>query len=75
MGNLYRHGHQDLPFPSFRTDDWDLQVNMTQGEQALTRGDTKKMRVDAEARLEFRKLEEAKRAMEIYERLKTLGEE
>ncbi len=31
------------------------------------------MQAEADARLEYRKLEEAKRAMQIYELLKTLG--
>jgi len=39
----------------------------------LDRNQTKEMQAEAEARLEYPKLEEAKRAMQIYERLKTLG--
>jgi len=73
MGNLYHDGQQDLPFPSFRTDDWDLPVNMEQGQNALDRSQTNEMKSDAEARLEYRRTEEAKRAVQILERLKTLG--
>ncbi|MGM0488423.1 MAG: hypothetical protein ACQESR_16895 [Planctomycetota bacterium] len=74
MGNLYHDGGQDRPFPSFRTDDWDLPINPEQGERALDRGQQRERKADAQTRLEYRKLEEAKRAMEIYERLKTLGQ-
>ncbi len=73
MGNLYHNGEQDMPFPSFRTDDWDLPINPEQGERALDRGQWKEMQTDAEARLEYRRMEEAKRAVQILERLKTLG--
>jgi len=73
MGNLYHDGQQDQPFPSFRTDDWELPVNMEQGERALDRGQWNEMKADAEARLEYRRTEEAKRAVQILERLKTLG--
>ncbi len=73
MGNLYHDGQQDRPFPSFRTDDWDLPVNMEQGQRALDRDQWKDMQTDAEARLEYRRLEEAKQAVQILERLKTLG--
>lgn len=73
MGNLYHDGQQDQPFPSFRTDQWDLPINPDITAKALDGNQWKKMQTDAEAQLEFRSLEEAKRAMEIHERLKTLG--
>jgi len=73
-GNLKQGGLQDKPYPSFRTDTWALPINPEFGERALDRGQEKERKADAETRLEYRKLEEAKRAMEIYERLKTLGQ-
>jgi sialate O-acetylesterase len=74
MGNLYHDGQQDQPFPSFRTDNWELPINPEPGERALDRNQTNAMGADAEARLEFRRMEEAKRAVQILERLKTLGQ-
>ncbi len=73
MGNLYHDGRQDQPFPSFRTDDWDSGINPEPGQKALDRNQTKEMQADAQARLEYRRMEEAKRAVQILERLKTLG--
>ena len=73
VGNLKCNGDQDIPLTSFRTDDWDLPVNMEQGERALERSQSNEMGVDAQARLEYRRMEEAKRAVQILERLKTLG--
>ncbi len=72
MGNLYHDGQQDQPFPSFRTDDWDLPINPDFAARALDRGQEKERKEDGEARLEYRRTEEAKRAMQILERLKTL---
>jgi len=73
MGNLKYDGNQDQPFPSFRTDTWDLPVNTEPGAKALDRTKAKEMETDSKARLEFRRMEEAKRAVEILERLKTFG--
>ena len=73
MGNLKHDGHQDMPFPSFRTDDWDLPINPEYGARALDRTQEKERKEDAEARLEYRRMEEAKRAVEILERIENLG--
>jgi sialate O-acetylesterase len=73
MGNLKYDGSQDQPFPSFRTDDWALPINPEFGGRALDRGQERERKADAEARLEYRRMEEAKRAVEIMERVKTLG--
>jgi len=74
MGNLKYDGSQDQPFPSFRTDAWALPINPEFGERALDRGQGKERKADAEARLEYRRMEEAKRAVEILGRLQTLGQ-
>ena len=73
MGNLKVNGMQDIPLPSFRTDTWDLPINPEPGEKALDRTQGKEMQADAEARLEYRRMEEAKRAVEILKRVETLG--
>ncbi|MBT8044463.1 MAG: sialate O-acetylesterase [Verrucomicrobiae bacterium] len=75
MGNLKMDGNQDLPFPSFRTDSWDFPANYDDfSERALSRELSNTMKKDAQARLEYRRMEEARRAVEILERLKTLGQ-
>jgi len=58
-GNLMAGGHPDVPFYSFRTDTWDAKAGRERGEP--------------EERLQYRKTEEAKRAVEILERLDRLG--
>jgi sialate O-acetylesterase len=73
MGNLKYDGNQDMPFPSFRTDDWELPINPEFGERALNRTQEKERGEDAKSRLEFRRNEEAKRAVEILERVEKLG--
>jgi len=73
MGNLYHDGQQDMPFPSFRTDDWKLPINPDFAARALDRNQTKEMQTEAEARLQFRRMEEAKRAVEILERVEKIG--
>ncbi len=75
IGNLKMDGDQDVPFPSFRTDGWEFPANYDDfSERALSRTQAKERKEDAEARLEHRRMEEAKRAVEILERLKTLGQ-
>jgi sialate O-acetylesterase len=73
MGNLYVNGHQEMPIPEFRTDSWDLPESEDLTDQGLTREFGKQWNDDGKARLEYRRTEEAKRALEIIERLKTLG--
>ena len=73
MGNLKYDGNQDMPFPSFRTDDWDLPINPEFGGRALNRTQEKERGEDAKSRLEYRRMGEAKGAVQIMERLKTLG--
>lgn len=74
MGNLKMGGHPDLPFPSFRTDNWDYPESEDPAESAVGRGEWNAMKADAEERLEYRRAGEARRGVEILERIKTLGQ-
>lgn len=73
MGNLYVGGHQEMPLPEFRTDSWDLPESEDLTDKGLTREFSKQWNDEGKARLEHRRTEEAKRALETIERLKTLG--
>lgn len=73
MGNLYVNGHQEMPVPEFRTDSSDLPESQDLTDKGLTKEFSKQWNDDGTARLNFRRTEEAKRALEIMERLKTLG--
>jgi sialate O-acetylesterase len=74
MGNLKVNEHPDRPIPSFRTDSWDYPESEDPTESVVGRGDANEMKKEAEERLEYRRTAEAKRALEIIERLKTLGQ-
>ena len=67
MGNLKVNGKPWLPLPSFRTDRWDWPEYEDPSENAVTRAQNKAMASEAAERLEFRKMEEARRATEILE--------
>ncbi len=71
MGNLKVNGHPDCPFPSFRTDAWDLPV--TEGFEGKAVPNYRKLRTEAAERCEHRRTEVAKRAVEILQRVRTLG--
>ncbi len=73
LGNLKVNGKPWSPLPSFRTDDWDWPESDDPQESAVDRGQGRAMNREAAERLSFRKTEEAKRAVEILERLNTLG--
>ena len=73
MGNLKVNGKEWLPLQSFRTDEWDWPESDDPAESLVDRGRSRAMQQGAAERLEFRKMEEAKRAVEILDRLKTLG--
>lgn len=74
IGNLKVSGSQDQPFPSFRTDTWDLPESDDPSISAITSSFDKDRKNEAAARLEYRQMEEAKSAIEILERSKTLGD-
>ena len=71
MGNLNVYGHPAAPLPNFRTDDRDLPVSKDFEGKAVP--SYRQMKEEAAKRCEYRRSEEAKRAVEISERLKTLG--
>jgi sialate O-acetylesterase len=73
MGNLKVQGHPDMPLPEFRTDSLDLPESDDLTDKGLSREFTKQWENDGKARLEYRRTEEAQRALEIIYRLKTLG--
>ncbi|HUT59740.1 MAG TPA: sialate O-acetylesterase [Phycisphaerae bacterium] len=73
MGNLKVNGREWLPLHSFRTDDWDWPESEDPAESLVDRAKSRAMNQEAADRCEHRKLEEAKRALEILERFKTLG--
>jgi len=73
MGNLKALGHPAFPCPSFRTDAWDLPAN-EEDFSVSALPDYRKLQAEAAERCEFRHAEEAKRAVEILERVKTLGQ-
>jgi hypothetical protein len=73
MGNLKVNGKPWMPLPSFRTDDWHWPESEDPAESLVDRGKNRAMQEEAAERLESRKIEEARRAVEILERLKQLG--
>jgi sialate O-acetylesterase len=75
MGNLKINGKPWLPLHSFRTDEWDWPESEDPAETLVDRARSRAMQQEAAERLEHRKMEEARRAVEILERLKTLGTE
>lgn len=75
MGNLKVNGKEWHPLQSFRTDTWDWPESEDPAEQLLDRGKRRAMNQEAVERLEHRRLEEARRGVEILERLKTLGKQ
>lgn len=74
MGNLKVNGHPEMPLPEFRTDTWDLPETDDLTDKGLTKEFSKQWKDDGAARLEYRRTEEAKRGVEILERIKTLGQ-
>lgn len=74
MGNLKVNGKPWQPVHSFRTDPWDWPETEDPAENALgDRAKHREMAKEAAERCQYRRTEEAKRAVEILERLKTPG--
>jgi len=71
MGNLKVDGKEWLPLQSFRTDDWDWPESEDPAETLVDRAKSQAMQKDAAERLEYRRTEEAKRAVEILKRDQT----
>jgi len=73
MGNLKLRGNQDIPYPNFRTDDWDLPESEDPAENVLNRTVSNERKADAQARLEARRLKEADMGRAFLEQLKSLA--
>ena len=73
LGNLKVNGKPWLPLPSFRTDPWDWPETDDPTTNALTGAQMKEREQGALARCEHRRAEEARQAVEILQRLKSLG--
>ena len=73
MGNLKLRGDQDMPFPNFRSDDWDLPESEDPNEKLLTKGWGNERKADAQARLEARRLKEADMGRAFLEQLNALS--
>ena len=73
MGNLKVNGKPWLPLHSFRTDDWDWPESEDPAETLVDRAKERAVQQEAAERLEHRKNEEARQAVEILQRLGTLG--
>ena len=73
MGNLKVNGRPWQPLHSFRTDEWDWPENEDPSESALDRAKCREMAKEAAERCEYRRVEEAKRAVEILKQLGMLG--
>ncbi|MBN1418759.1 MAG: hypothetical protein JXP34_08275, partial [Planctomycetes bacterium] len=75
MGNLKVNGKPWLPLHSFRTDRWDWPEDEDPSVEALSRAQLKEMAREAAERCEYRRKEEARRAVEILDRREMLGKE
>ena len=73
MGNLYVNGAPYLPLYNFRTDSWDVPESDDPAENLYDRAASRAAGQQREQRNAYRRLEEAKQAVEILERLETLG--
>jgi len=72
MGNLKFRGHPDRPLPSFRTDSWDFPESEDPTVSAVGKAEWNEIKADAEQRLNTRRTEEAKRGVEILQRIEAL---
>jgi len=72
-GNLKVNGKPALPLHNFRTDSWDYPESDDPTVSAVDRAKGNEIKKESEARCEYRRTEEAKRGVEILQRLKTLG--
>jgi hypothetical protein len=73
MGNLKVNGKPWQPLHSFRTDTWDWPENEDPAVEAVTRAQSKEMAEEAAVRCEYRRMEEARRAVEILKQRAMLG--
>jgi sialate O-acetylesterase len=75
MGNLKVNGKEWLPLHSFRTDQWDWPESEDPEVSLVDRGKSRELQEEAAERLDHRQAEEARRAVEILERLEMLGKQ
>jgi sialate O-acetylesterase len=73
MGNLKVNGKQWLPLHSSRTDNWHWPESEDPAEGLVDRAKSRAMAKEAAERCEYRKMEEAKRAVEILRQRERLG--
>jgi hypothetical protein len=73
MGNLKLGGDQDIPYPNFRTDHWDLPESEDPEEKSISRTFSNERKADARARLEARRFKEADMGRELLERIEALA--
>lgn len=73
MGNLKLGADQDIPYPNFRTDDWDLPESEDPEEKSIDRAFSNALKADALARLEARRFKEADMGRKLLERLEQLA--
>ena len=73
MGNLKVNGNERMPLPGFRTDKWDWPESEDPAAEAVTRTQAKEMAQEAAERCEYRRMEEAKRAVDILKQRAMLG--
>jgi len=72
MGNLKFRGHRDRPLPSFRTDSWDFPESEDPSVSAVGKAEWSLIKAEALERLNTRRTEEAKRGVEILQRIEAL---
>jgi sialate O-acetylesterase len=73
MGNLKLNADQDIPYPNFRTDHWDLPESEDPEEKPISRTFSNERKADAQARLEARRFKEADMGRTLLERLEKLS--
>jgi len=73
MGNLKVNGKPWQPLQSLRTDQWDWPESEDPAADAVDRAQTKAMAAEAAERCEYRRMEEAKQAVEILKQRAMLG--
>jgi len=73
LGNLKVNGKPWQQLQSFRTDTWDWPESDDPAAESMTRGQMNLIRQEADGRCEFRKMEEAKQAVEILKHRALLG--
>jgi hypothetical protein len=69
MGNLKLNGDEDIPFPSFRTDAWDLPESEDPAVSMMGRPWNSQQKADAQARFEARRFKEVDMGRKLLERL------